>query len=62
VAYHIQVVSQRDDLDFDDLPFVARIAGAEISGAHAMSELLCRACIVTLSLCPIAIAVIVLFM
>ena len=31
---------------------------AEVSGAHAMSELLYRACVVTLWLCPIAIAVI----
>jgi hypothetical protein len=34
----------------------------DYSGAHAMSELLYRACVVTLWLCPIAIAVIVLFM
>jgi hypothetical protein len=35
---------------------------AEVSGGHAMSELLYRASVVTLWLCPIAIAVIVLFM
>ena len=54
--------SDDDSFPYGGMAFIAGVEAAGLRRAHIMSDLLYRACVVTLWVCPMAIAVIVLFM